>query len=86
MSLTLVGTIAHHGVGLATACLPIGKQRAVVALPSIVQDSSTQVIKDLLLVCSQGGMVEEWWEIVKRQRRGMVQKVFIITNCIIVKI
>ena len=44
-----VGSIAHHGVGLATACLPVGKQGAVVALPGIVQHSLAKVIEYTLL-------------------------------------
>jgi hypothetical protein len=46
---TLIGTIANHRVRLATARLPIGKQRTVVPFPGIVQNAITQIFKNLFL-------------------------------------
>lgn len=38
---TLVGAIANHGVRLATASLPVGKQGTVIPVPGIGQNATT---------------------------------------------
>lgn len=44
-----VGSIANHGVRLATACLPIGKERTVVAFPGISKHATAQIFKHFFL-------------------------------------
>lgn len=46
----LVGTVAHHGVALASSRLTIGKQAAVVPFPRAVQNASTKRVENKLLI------------------------------------
>ena len=45
----------HHCVGLATPCLPVGKDAGVVALKGILQDVLPEALIDVHLVCRGGG-------------------------------
>eukprot|EP00345_Euplotes_harpa_P019258 CAMPEP_0168338168 /NCGR_PEP_ID=MMETSP0213-20121227/12666_1 /TAXON_ID=151035 /ORGANISM="Euplotes harpa, Strain FSP1.4" /LENGTH=156 /DNA_ID=CAMNT_0008343879 /DNA_START=482 /DNA_END=949 /DNA_ORIENTATION=- len=48
---SFIGSIANHGVALATASLSVSKQASVVAVPGIVQDFRPEFVVDLPLVC-----------------------------------
>ena len=45
----------HHCVGLATPCLPVGKDAGVVALKGILQNVLPEALIDIDLVCRRGG-------------------------------
>ena len=45
----------HHCVGLATPCLPVGKDAGVVALKGILQNVLPEALIDIDLVCRGGG-------------------------------
>lgn len=50
----LISFVANHGIGFATTSLPIGKERAVVALPGIGKHAATQIFKHSFLQGKKG--------------------------------
>ena len=52
----------HHCVGLATPCLPVGKDAGVVALKGILQNVLPEALIDIDLVCRGVGRGGEGWE------------------------
>ena len=58
----------HHCVGLATPCLPVGKDAGVVALKGILQNVLPEALIDIDLVC-RGGR-KEWGGVEWGKGRG----------------
>jgi hypothetical protein len=56
---SLVGSVSDHGIGLAGACLTVGEETAVIALPCIFQNFDAYLFEYESLICVFLGVGDE---------------------------